>query len=116
MSVWSSTIGTSLAVRSAQRVPGRCRTGNDTFWRSRTIRKPVVPRILAHAIGCKGNGADVLPRFNLVDIVTLGAGPEDCWAIETKHRRGAITGPMVERFLRGAQIVAEAHQLSFARL
>lgn len=51
-----------------------------------------------------------------VDIVTTGDGPEDCWAIEVKHRRGAITRPMVERFLRSAQVVARVHPLPFARL
>lgn len=45
-----------------------------------------------------------------------GDGPEDCWAIEAKHRRGAITRPMVERVLRSAQVVARARGLTFARL
>jgi hypothetical protein len=62
--------------------------------------------------GQHGHGPDSYE----VDIVTLGAGPEDCWAIEAKHRRGAITGPMVERFLRSTQVVARAHQIAFARL
>jgi hypothetical protein len=49
-----------------------------------------------------------------VDVVTTGASPDDCWAIEAKHRRGAITRPMVERFLRSADVVARAHVLRFA--
>jgi hypothetical protein len=55
------------------------------------------------------------PATYEVDIVTTGDSPEDYWAIETKHRRGAITRPMVERFLRSAQVVATAHDLRFAR-
>jgi hypothetical protein len=51
-----------------------------------------------------------------VDIVTMGPDPEDCWAIEAKHRRGAITRSMVERFLRSAEVVAQAHSLRFANL
>jgi hypothetical protein len=49
-----------------------------------------------------------------VDIVTRGESAVDCWAIEAKHRRGAITRPMVERFLRSAQVVATARGLTFA--
>lgn len=56
------------------------------------------------------------PNTYEADIVTTGGGPEDCWAIEAKHRRGAITRPMVERFLRSAQVVALAHRLRFAHL
>jgi hypothetical protein len=51
-----------------------------------------------------------------VDVVTTGSSPADCWAIEAKHRRGAITRPMVERFLRSADVVARAHSLRFAHL
>jgi hypothetical protein len=61
--------------------------------------------------GQYGHGPDTYE----VDIVTLSGGPEDCWAIEAKHRRGAITWPMVARFLGSAQVVAQAHQLVFAR-
>lgn len=62
--------------------------------------------------GQYGEGADTYE----VDIVTMGDGPEGCWAIEAKHRRGAITRPMVERFLRSAEVVARAHSLRFTRL
>lgn len=51
-----------------------------------------------------------------VDIVTLGDSPADCWAIEAKHRRGAITRPMVEWFLRSADVVARVYALRFAQL
>ncbi|MBA2240203.1 MAG: ATP-binding protein [Solirubrobacterales bacterium] len=51
-----------------------------------------------------------------VDVVTMGDAPEDCWAIEAKHRRGAITRSMVERLLRSARVVARVHALELARL
>ncbi len=51
-----------------------------------------------------------------VDIVTVGEHAEDRWAIEAKHRQGAITRSMVDRFLKNAQAVAAAHNMSFARL
>jgi len=56
------------------------------------------------------------PETYEVDVVTMGDGPEDHWAIEAKHRRGAITRLMVERFLRAAEVVAQARSLRFARL
>lgn len=51
-----------------------------------------------------------------VDVVTIGARPEDCWAIEAKHRRGAITRLMVERFVRAAAVVSQVHARRFAQL
>lgn len=62
--------------------------------------------------GRYGKGPDTYE----VDIVTTGSGPEDYWAIEAKHRRGAITRPMVDRFLRSAQAVSRARGLAFAQL
>ena len=51
-----------------------------------------------------------------LDIVTTGEGEQDTWAIEAKHRRGAVTEAMVRRFLISAQAVARARGLRFARL
>lgn len=51
-----------------------------------------------------------------IDIVTVGQQAEDFWAIEAKHRQGAITRAMVERFLKSARVVAAARNLSFAHL
>jgi hypothetical protein len=56
------------------------------------------------------------PDTYQVDVVTVGDDPEDCWAIEAKHRRGAITRPMVERFLHSARVVEQARSLRFAHL
>ncbi len=51
-----------------------------------------------------------------VDVVTVGSQPQDCWAIDAKHRRRAITRAMVERSIRNAHAVAAARGLAFSRL
>jgi hypothetical protein len=51
-----------------------------------------------------------------VDVVTTGSSPAECWANEAKHRRGAITRPMVERFLRSADAGDRVHSLKFTHL
>lgn len=62
--------------------------------------------------GRYGDGPD---SYEL-DVVTDGDGPEDRWAVEAKHRRGALTRPMVERFLRAARAVEAARGERFLRL
>jgi hypothetical protein len=51
-----------------------------------------------------------------VDLATAGKGPADTWAVEVKHRRGAITRAMVDRFLTSARAISAAHNITFARL
>ena len=41
-----------------------------------------------------------------VDIVASGDDPAEAWAVEAKHRQGALTGAMVRRFVESARIVA----------
>ena len=50
-----------------------------------------------------------------VDIVAIGDGREECWAIEAKHRHGALTEAMVRRFLTCAQVVAAERGYRFER-
>jgi hypothetical protein len=50
-----------------------------------------------------------------IDVVTEGAAPEDAWAIECKHRAGALTVAMVERFVASAGAVERATGTAFAR-
>lgn len=80
------------------------------------IRLPVVRSAgmvrVDDASGKYGEGPDSYE----VDIVTTGDRPSDCWAMEAKHRQGAITRAMVERFLKNARAIAVAHNFSFARL
>ncbi|MBI3979161.1 MAG: ATP-binding protein [Chloroflexi bacterium] len=80
------------------------------------VRLPVVRSAgrvrVDDASGHYGEGPDSYE----VDIVTTGDRPSDFWAIEAKHRQGAITRAMVERFLKNARAASVAHNLSFARL
>lgn len=50
-----------------------------------------------------------------VDIVTVGKGPEECWAIEAKHRQGALTEAMVRRFLECADVLEAERGYRFER-
>lgn len=50
-----------------------------------------------------------------LDIVTMGDGPADVWAVEAKHRQGALTRRMVERFLENVRGVAANEGLTFAQ-
>jgi hypothetical protein len=50
-----------------------------------------------------------------LDIVTEGATPDDAWAIECKHRAGALTVAMVEWFIASANAVECATGTTFAR-
>ena len=51
-----------------------------------------------------------------LDLVLVGSSSGERWAIECKHRRGAITRPMIERFLRSAHAVERAQGIRFAYL
>jgi hypothetical protein len=51
-----------------------------------------------------------------LDVVSVGERPDDRWAVEAKHRRGAITAAMVERFVRSARAIERARGVRFARL
>jgi hypothetical protein len=46
---------------------------------------------------------------------TSGDDPDDSWAVEVKHQRGAITTAMVDRFLRSAGVIEQVHSVKFAR-
>ncbi len=50
-----------------------------------------------------------------LDIATVGEQPQDAWAIEAKHRVGAITRVMVERFRATVAAVERDRNLTFAR-
>lgn len=67
---------------------------------------------LDDAKGEHGEGPD---SYEL-DLVLIGSSPDDMWAIECKHRRGALTRPMIERFLRSTHAVERANGIRFARL
>lgn len=51
-----------------------------------------------------------------LEVVTEGGSAADCWGIEAKHRRGAVTRAQVERFLLNARILERAYGFEFARL
>ena len=51
-----------------------------------------------------------------IDLVLMAEAQEELWAIECKHRRGALTRAMVERFIRSVQAVERARGIHFARL
>jgi AAA+ ATPase superfamily predicted ATPase len=51
-----------------------------------------------------------------LEVVTTGDAPADCWGIEAKHRRGAVTKAMVERFLENARAIEKAEGLTFSHL
>lgn len=51
-----------------------------------------------------------------LDVTTEGDTPADCWAIEVKHRRGAVTKAQVERFLVNARALEKAYNIKFAHL
>ena len=50
-----------------------------------------------------------------VDLVTIGDHPEDVWAVEAKHRAGAVTSAMIERFQTNARAIAAGHHLTIAQ-
>lgn len=51
-----------------------------------------------------------------IDLVLVGEAQAELWAIECKHRRGALTQAMVERFLRSVRAVERARGIRFAHL
>ena len=51
-----------------------------------------------------------------LEIVTAGNTPADCWGVEAKHRRGAMTKAMVERLLENVRAIEKAEGLVFSRL
>ena len=51
-----------------------------------------------------------------LDLVLTGEAPGDLWAVECKHRRGALTRTMVERFLRSARAIERGRDLHFNQL
>lgn len=50
-----------------------------------------------------------------LDVVTRGETADDCWAIEAKHRQGAITERMVQRFVDSTRVAATARGMPFAQ-
>ncbi len=61
-----------------------------------------------------GNGGE--PGSYELDVVSAGECTDDYWVVEAKHRRGAITAAMVDRFVRSARAVKRARGVRFARL
>lgn len=61
--------------------------------------------------GLYGDGPD---SYEL-ELVTIGDRPADCWGVEAKHRRGAMTRKMVERYLENVRAIEKAEKLSFHR-
>lgn len=56
------------------------------------------------------------PNSYEIDVTTTGDSRDDRWAIEVKHRQGALTRAMVERFQVSTRAVEAARGLRFARL
>jgi hypothetical protein len=56
------------------------------------------------------------PDSHELDLVVTGEAGSEIWAVECKHRRGALTRPMVERFLQSARAIERARGVHFARL
>jgi hypothetical protein len=51
-----------------------------------------------------------------IDLVLVGEAQGGLWAIECKHRRGALTQAMVERFLQSVRAIERARGIRFAHL
>lgn len=51
-----------------------------------------------------------------LDLVVTGEAGGEIWAVECKHRRGALTRPMVERFLQSTRAIERARGIHFTRL
>jgi AAA+ ATPase superfamily predicted ATPase len=95
---------------AGQTLPGKL------FGIESNLQLPVVRRAGSLRVddpqGLYGNGPDSYE----VDIVTGGDDPGDVWAVEAKHRAGAITRAMVERFLTNVRGIAAAHHLKVSQL
>ncbi len=50
-----------------------------------------------------------------LEVVATGDRPEDCWGVEAKHRRGALTRKQVERFLKTIHVIQKAEGLAFRK-
>jgi AAA+ ATPase superfamily predicted ATPase len=94
---------------AGQTVPGKL------FGVEGDVRLPVVNRVGLMRVDDNRGQYGPNPDSYEVDLVTTGDHPEDVWAIEAKHRAGAVTAAMLERFLANARAVAAAHQLTIAR-
>jgi AAA+ ATPase superfamily predicted ATPase len=81
-----------------------------------TIRLPAVREAGTVRVDNPRGRHGARPDSYEVDIVTIGDGQDDCWAIEVKHRQGAITEAMVRRFVESARAVATERGLRFAHL
>lgn len=51
-----------------------------------------------------------------LDLVVTGEAGGEIWAVECKHRRGALTRLMVERFLQSTRAIERARGIHFTRL
>jgi hypothetical protein len=74
--------------------------------------RDIAPVRLDDPEGQYGDGPD---SYEL-DLVISGDHPEDIWAAECKNRAGAMTRSMLDRYVRSAQVLERARQLTFARL
>ncbi|TAK20250.1 MAG: ATP-binding protein [Chloroflexota bacterium] len=76
---------------------------------------PVVDRVTNYVLndpsGLYADGPDAYE----VEMVTSGPTQSDRWAIECKHRAGAITRPMVERFVSATHAIERESGQPFAR-
>ncbi|HZT08908.1 MAG TPA: hypothetical protein VFC51_17930 [Chloroflexota bacterium] len=83
------------------------------FGASEAIRLPVVQGAGSVRVDDPQARHAERPDSYELDIVTRGDSPEDCWAVEAKHRQGAITERMVRRFIESARVVGAERGLSF---
>ncbi|MHB1161569.1 MAG: ATP-binding protein, partial [Chloroflexota bacterium] len=60
--------------------------------------------------GLYGDGADTYE----MDLVILVDDQQESWAVEDKHRKTAITIPMIERFLTTVRVLEKAKGLTFS--
>jgi AAA+ ATPase superfamily predicted ATPase len=88
----------------------------ELFGASERIRLPRIERAGSIRVddptGRFGDGPDTYE----MDVVGVGDKPDECWMVEAKHRQGAITLRMVERFVASARAIALARGLRPSRL
>jgi hypothetical protein len=92
-----------------QRVPGGLLGADSEL--ALPVVEQVSRRVLNDPRGLHGPGPDSYE----IELVTAGPTDDDRWAIECKHRAGAITRAMVERFLAATRAIEAADGKPFAR-
>lgn len=86
------------------------------FGADEPITLPVVQRVGQVQVDDPTGVYGDRPDSYEIDLVTTGVRSTDGWAIEAKHRAGAITRPMVARFIASVDGVSRARSQPFAHL